>query len=96
MSHSCTGQLVWTAMFKRVFEKSTTLSFSADYIKSCACLEVCRQVAVAFDSSGMGRINFSDFKNLMCRLDLSPSPPKNAFNEKYPVMIRHVTTLLLL
>jgi hypothetical protein len=34
-------------------------------------LEVCRQVAVAFDSNGTGRINFSDFKNLMCRSEAS-------------------------
>jgi hypothetical protein len=36
-----------------------------DEVKECD--NVGDKVAVAFDSSGIGRINFSDFKNLMCR-----------------------------
>ncbi|XP_021002685.1 calpain-C isoform X2 [Parasteatoda tepidariorum] len=39
-----------------------------DYVKSCATLEVCRQVVLALDTTGNGRIRFSDYKNLMCSL----------------------------
>jgi len=57
-----------------------------DYIKSCACLEVCRQVTVAFDSSGSGRITFSDFKNLMCSLKQWHSVFKNNTKEKSGIL----------
>ncbi|GIY80368.1 calpain-C [Caerostris extrusa] len=39
-----------------------------DYVKSCATLEVCRQVILALDTTGNGRLKFSDYKNLMCSL----------------------------
>ncbi|XP_054707542.1 calpain-C-like [Uloborus diversus] len=39
-----------------------------DYVKSCATLEVCRQIVLALDSIGNGRLKFSDYKNLMCSL----------------------------
>ncbi|KAG8184912.1 hypothetical protein JTE90_017767 [Oedothorax gibbosus] len=39
-----------------------------DYVKSCATLEVCRQVVLALDTTGNGRLKFSDYKNLMCSL----------------------------
>ncbi|XP_013777811.1 calpain-C-like [Limulus polyphemus] len=39
-----------------------------DYVKSCATLDVCRQVILALDNSGTGRLVFSDYKNLMCSL----------------------------
>ena len=37
-----------------------------DYIKSCASLEVCRQVVVTMDKdkSQLGRLGFSEFKDL--------------------------------
>lgn len=41
-----------------------------DYVKSCATLEVCRQVVLALDSTGNGRLKFADYKNLMCSLKL--------------------------
>ncbi|XP_023234485.1 calpain-C-like [Centruroides sculpturatus] len=41
-----------------------------DYVKSCATLEVCRQVVLALDSTGNGRLKFSDYKNLMCSLKM--------------------------
>ena len=62
------------------------LSFS-DYIKSCASLEVCRQVIVAFDSSGLGRITFSNFKDLMCSLKLWHGVFKNNAKEKSGILI---------
>ncbi|GBM14828.1 Calpain-C [Araneus ventricosus] len=39
-----------------------------DYVKSCATLEVCRQVILALDTTGNGRLKFADYKNLMCSL----------------------------
>ena len=59
----------------------------ADYIKSCASLEVCRQVIVAFDSSGLGRITFSNFKDLMCSLKLWHGVFKNNAKEKSGILI---------
>jgi len=58
-----------------------------DYIKSCASLEVCRQVIVAFDSSGLGRITFSNFKDLMCSLKLWHGVFKNNAKEKSGILI---------
>ena len=57
-----------------------------DYIKSCASLEVCRQVIVAFDSSGLGRITFSNFKDLMCSLKLWHGVFKNHSKEKSGIL----------
>lgn len=39
-----------------------------DYIKSCASMEVCRQVVLTLDTTGTGRLTLSDFKDLMCSL----------------------------
>ena len=64
-----------------------TLLIFTDYIKSCASLEVCRQVIVAFDSSGLGRITFSNFKDLMCSLKLWHGVFKNNAKEKSGILI---------
>ena len=73
------------------FEKRDTLNsiifVFSDYIKSCASLEVCRQVIVAFDSSGLGRITFSNFKDLMCSLKLWHGVFKNNTKEKSGILI---------
>lgn len=58
----------------------------SDYIKSCASLEVCRQVIVAFDSSGLGRITFSNFKDLMCSLKQWHGVFKNHSKEKSGIL----------
>ncbi|KAK4292712.1 hypothetical protein Pmani_034540 [Petrolisthes manimaculis] len=39
-----------------------------DYIKSCASLDICRQVILALDNSSTGRLKFSEFKDLMVSL----------------------------
>ncbi|XP_015783645.1 calpain-C [Tetranychus urticae] len=40
-----------------------------DYVKSCATLEVCRQIIATLDtSSSYGRLKFTDYKNIMCSL----------------------------
>lgn len=57
-----------------------------DYIKSCASLEVCRQVIVAFDTSGMGRITFPNFKDLMCSLKGWHGVFKNHTKEKSGIL----------
>jgi len=48
-----------------------------DYIKSCASIEVCRQIVIAFDSTNMGRITFENFKDLMCSLKIWHNVFKN-------------------
>ena len=48
-----------------------------DYIKSCASIEVCRQIVIAFDSTAMGRITFENFKDLMCSLKVWHNVFKN-------------------
>merc|ERR1719273_174396 len=48
-----------------------------DYIKSCASIEVCRQIVIAFDNTGMGRITFENFKDLMCSLKVWHNVFKN-------------------
>ncbi|GAB6033052.1 hypothetical protein CHUAL_012668 [Chamberlinius hualienensis] len=48
-----------------------------DYVKSCASLEVCRQVVLTLDSSGTGRLKFSDFKDFMCSLKYWQNTFKN-------------------
>ena len=44
----------------------------ADYIKSCASIEVCRQVVVAMDKerTSLGRLGYSEFKDLIVSLKL--------------------------
>ena len=48
-----------------------------DYIKSCASIEVCRQIVIAFDSTALGRITFENFKDLMCSLKVWHNVFKN-------------------
>ncbi|XP_014286541.1 calpain-C [Halyomorpha halys] len=57
-----------------------------DYIKSCACLEVCRQVVMTLDSCGNGRLKLSDFKDLMCSLKTWQTAFKNHTKEKTGIL----------
>ncbi|XP_034254339.1 calpain-C isoform X2 [Thrips palmi] len=57
-----------------------------DYIKSCACMEVCRQVVMSLDSTGSGRLKLSDFKDLMCSLKHWQSAFKNHTREKTGIL----------
>lgn len=57
-----------------------------DYIKSCACMEVCRQVVLTLDNSGSGRLKFSDFKDLMCSLKYWQTAFKNHTREKTGIL----------
>lgn len=57
-----------------------------DYIKSCASIEVCRQVVLTLDSSGIGRLKFSDFKDLMCSLKHWQTAFKNHTKEKTGIL----------
>lgn len=57
-----------------------------DYIKSCASLEVCRQVVLTFDNSGTGRLKFNDFKDLMCSLKFWQTAFKNHTKEKTGIL----------
>ena len=75
-----------TILFYICNEKNIYFFYIADYIKSCASLEVCRQVIVAFDSSGLGRITFSNFKDLMCSLKLWHGVFKNHSKEKSGIL----------
>ncbi|XP_048525652.1 calpain-C isoform X3 [Dendroctonus ponderosae] len=58
-----------------------------DYIKSCASLEVCRQIVFAFEQNGCtGRLKFSDFKDLMCSLKNWQTAFKNQTKEKTGIL----------
>ncbi|XP_049812675.1 calpain-C [Schistocerca nitens] len=57
-----------------------------DYIKSCACMEVCRQVVLTLDTSGSGRLKFNDFKDLMCSLKYWQIAFKNHTKEKTGIL----------
>ncbi|XP_077302480.1 calpain C isoform X2 [Arctopsyche grandis] len=57
-----------------------------DYIKSCASMEVCRQVVLALDRTGSGRLKFVDFKDLMCSLKHWQTAFKNHTKEKTGVL----------
>uniref|UniRef100_A0ABD2WKN6 Calpain catalytic domain-containing protein n=1 Tax=Trichogramma kaykai TaxID=54128 RepID=A0ABD2WKN6_9HYME len=57
-----------------------------DYIKSCACMDVCRQVVLTMDSTGNGRLKFSDFKDLMCSLRYWQGAFKNHTKEKTGIL----------
>lgn len=57
-----------------------------DYIKSCASIEVCRQIVFTFESSGSGRLKFSDFKDLMCSLKFWQTAFKNHTKEKTGIL----------
>ncbi|CAG2122270.1 unnamed protein product, partial [Medioppia subpectinata] len=39
-----------------------------DYVKSCATLDVCRQIVITLEANGSGRIRYNDYKNIMCSL----------------------------
>ncbi|XP_054289443.1 calpain-C-like [Macrosteles quadrilineatus] len=57
-----------------------------DYIKSCACMEVCRQVVLTLDNTGSGRLKLSDFKDLMCSLKYWQTAFKNHTKEKTGIL----------
>ncbi|XP_023016571.1 calpain C [Leptinotarsa decemlineata] len=57
-----------------------------DYIKSCASIEVCRQIILTFETSGSGRLKFSDFKDLMCSLKFWQTAFKNHTKEKTGIL----------
>ncbi|KAL1518074.1 hypothetical protein ABEB36_001754 [Hypothenemus hampei] len=56
-----------------------------DYIKSCASIEVCRQIIFTFEN-GNGRLRFSDFKDLMCSLKFWQTAFKNHSKEKTGIL----------
>ncbi|XP_015127147.1 calpain-C [Diachasma alloeum] len=57
-----------------------------DYIKSCASMEVCRQVVLTMDSTGSGRLEFNDFKDLMCSLKYWQAAFKNHTKERTGIL----------
>ncbi|XP_025191850.1 calpain-C [Melanaphis sacchari] len=57
-----------------------------DYIKSCASMEVCRQVVITLDSTGSGRLKFNDFKDLMCSLKYWQTVFKNHSKDKTGIL----------
>ncbi|CAG5080864.1 Similar to CalpC: Calpain-C (Drosophila melanogaster) [Cotesia congregata] len=57
-----------------------------DYIKSCASMEVCRQVVLTMDNSGSGRLEFNDFKDLMCSLKYWQAAFKNHTKERTGIL----------
>ncbi|KAL7632514.1 UNVERIFIED_CONTAM: hypothetical protein RMT77_017177 [Armadillidium vulgare] len=57
-----------------------------DYIKSCASLDICRQVIIAFDSLGTGRLKFCDFKDLMVSLKFWQSAFKSHTKERTGIL----------
>ncbi|KAJ8943930.1 hypothetical protein NQ314_009594 [Rhamnusium bicolor] len=57
-----------------------------DYIKSCASIEVCRQIVLTFETTGTGRLKFSDFKDLMCSLKFWQTAFKNHTKEKTGIL----------
>jgi len=57
-----------------------------DYIKSCATIDVCRQVVIAMDKGGLGRLKFVQFRELMYSLKSWQSAFKNHTKEKNGVL----------
>lgn len=57
-----------------------------DYIKSCASLDICRQVILALDSSATGRLKFSDFKDLMVSLKFWQNAFKSHTKERTGIL----------
>ncbi|XP_066982446.1 calpain-C [Macrobrachium rosenbergii] len=57
-----------------------------DYIKSCASLDICRQVILALDSSSTGRLRFSDFKDLMVSLKFWQNAFKSHTKERTGIL----------
>ena len=56
----------------------------SDYIKSCASIEVCRQVVVALDKekTSIGRLAYPEFKDLIVSLKLWQSVFRTHSKEK--------------
>ena len=57
-----------------------------DYIKSCANLDVCRQVILAFDVSALGRLKLSDFRDFMASLKQWQGAFKSHTKEKTGIL----------
>ena len=57
-----------------------------DYIKSCSSLEVCRLVVSALDAKGFGRINYKEFKDLICSIKFWHGVFKNHAKEKTGIL----------
>lgn len=58
----------------------------ADYIKSCASVETCRLVVKVFASDLEGRINFREFKDLICSIKFWQSAFKTHTKEKTGIL----------
>jgi calpain-9 len=58
----------------------------SDYIKSCANLEVCRLVIATFDSKGFGKVNFKEFKDLICTIKFWQGAFKTHTKEKTGIL----------
>lgn len=57
-----------------------------DYIKSCANLDVCRQLVLVFDISGLGRLKLSDFRDFMASLKQWQTAFKSHTKEKTGIL----------
>merc|ERR1711860_246979 len=57
-----------------------------DYIKSCATLEVCRQIVSVYDRNHQGKLGFKEFKDLICSLKHWQSVFKNHSKETTGVL----------
>ena len=62
------------------------LTAISDYIKSCASLEVCRLIIATFDSKGFGKVNFKEFKDLICSIKFWQSAFKTHTKEKTGIL----------
>ena len=65
---------------------NSKLETISDYIKSCASLEVCRLIIATFDSKGFGKINFKEFKDLICSIKFWQSAFKTHTKEKTGIL----------
>ena len=65
-----------------------SLYSALDYIKSCASIEVCRQVVVALDKekTSIGRLGYPEFKDLIVSLKLWQSVFRTHSKEKTGVL----------
>ncbi|EFX86047.1 hypothetical protein DAPPUDRAFT_313447 [Daphnia pulex] len=57
-----------------------------DYIKSCANLDVCRQLVLVFDVSGLGRLKLTDFRDFMASLKQWQTAFKSHTKEKTGIL----------
>lgn len=57
-----------------------------DYIKSCANLDVCRQLVLVFDVSGLGRLKLSNFRDFMASLKQWQTAFKSHTKEKTGIL----------